>query len=190
MSTYTVQCTNIDKWAVHFYVRGIGILRHFHLEFLRLIYFKLFYIMSRFLEFQFKCPKNVHKPPFSGQKSGWLETGHVGYQTIQNFILILHCPKSNPNFRDITWNVEENEILHEIFRIVSRFHRYISCDFAEGGGKWQCTGIYTVRVHDKVTRVYSVILRTMYSTLLGTKTSVYVTGRVEQVHPQIWYEIL
>ena len=111
MSTYTVQCINIDKWAVHFYVRGIGILRHFHLEFLRLIYFKLFYIMSRFPEFQFKCPKNVHKPPFSGQKSVWLETGHVGYQTIQNFILILHCPKSNPNFRDITWNVEENEIL-------------------------------------------------------------------------------
>ena len=30
-----------------------------------------------------------------------------------------HCPKSNPNFRDIT--VEENKIQHEIFRVVSRF---------------------------------------------------------------------
>ena len=30
-------------------------------------------------------------------------------------------PKSNPNFRDTTRNVVKNEILHEIFRIVSRF---------------------------------------------------------------------
>ena len=27
----------------------------------------------------------------------------------------LHCPTRNQNFRDITRNVEENEILHEIF---------------------------------------------------------------------------
>ena len=39
--------------------------------------------------------------------------------------VIVHCLKSYPNFRDITRNVEENEILHEIFRIVSRFPRYI-----------------------------------------------------------------
>ena len=32
-----------------------------------------------------------------------------------------HCPKSNPNFRDITNKVEENEILQEIFRVISRF---------------------------------------------------------------------
>ena len=31
--------------------------------------------------------------------------------------------KNNPNVRDITRNVEENQILHEIFRIVSRFPR-------------------------------------------------------------------
>ena len=37
-----------------------------------------------------------------------------------------HYPKSNPNFRDITRNVEENEILHEIFRVVSRFLLVIS----------------------------------------------------------------
>ena len=30
--------------------------------------------------------------------------------------VIVHCLKSYPNFRDITRNVEENEILHEIFR--------------------------------------------------------------------------
>ena len=44
---------------------------------------------------------------------------------------LLHCPKSNPNFRDITWNVVENMILHELFRLVSRFPRYISCYIAE-----------------------------------------------------------
>ena len=29
--------------------------------------------------------------------------------------------KGNPNFRDITRKVEENEILHEIFRVVPSF---------------------------------------------------------------------
>ena len=45
----------------------------------------------------------------------------------------IHCPKSNTNFRDITWNwnVEENEILHEIFRVISRFPCYISCYIAK-----------------------------------------------------------
>ena len=38
----------------------------------------------------------------------------------------IHCPKSNLNFRDITPHVEENEIQHKIFRIVSRFLRVIS----------------------------------------------------------------
>ena len=38
----------------------------------------------------------------------------------------IHCPKIIYNFRDITRNVEENEILHEIFRIKSRFPHYIS----------------------------------------------------------------
>ena len=38
----------------------------------------------------------------------------------------IHCPRSNQNFRDITRNVEESEILHEIFRVVSRFPCYIS----------------------------------------------------------------
>ena len=34
---------------------------------------------------------------------------------------MLHCPKSNSNFRDITWNVMEDLILQEIFRVLSRF---------------------------------------------------------------------
>ena len=38
----------------------------------------------------------------------------------------IHCPKSSPNFRIKTQNVEENNILHEIFRMVSHFPRYIS----------------------------------------------------------------
>ena len=45
--------------------------------------------------------------------------------------LLLHCPKSNTTFRDITWNILENEILHEIFCVVSRFPQYISCSIAE-----------------------------------------------------------
>ena len=35
----------------------------------------------------------------------------------------IYCPKSNPNFRDISLNVVENMILHEIFHVVSNFPR-------------------------------------------------------------------
>ena len=46
----------------------------------------------------------------------------------------VHCRKSNPNFRDKTWNVHswkhESKVL-EIFRVVARFTRYISCYIAE-----------------------------------------------------------
>ena len=45
--------------------------------------------------------------------------------------MCMHCPKSNPNFHDITWNLAENMIPHELFRVVSRFPRYISCSIAE-----------------------------------------------------------
>ena len=44
---------------------------------------------------------------------------------------VLHCQKNIPHFRDITGNVVENMILHEIFRVVSRFPRYISFYIAE-----------------------------------------------------------
>ena len=37
--------------------------------------------------------------------------------------------KCNLNFRDITWNEEENEILHEIFRVVSRFPTTFPVDY-------------------------------------------------------------
>ena len=47
------------------------------------------------------------------------------------FQRVVHCQKSNPNFRDITLNVEGNMILNEIFRVVLRFPRYISCYIAE-----------------------------------------------------------
>ena len=33
----------------------------------------------------------------------------------------IHCPKCNPNFRDITRNVEENEMLRKIFHVVISF---------------------------------------------------------------------
>ena len=44
--------------------------------------------------------------------------------------------KSNPNFRDITCKVEENVMLHEIFREVSRFPRYNSCSIGENPYLW------------------------------------------------------
>ena len=47
-------------------------------------------------------------------------------------------------YRNITCNVEENLILHEIFRVVSCFPRYISCYIAESRlPLGQCT-LYSV----------------------------------------------
>ena len=43
----------------------------------------------------------------------------------------VHEPKSNPNFRVLTRNVEENQILHEKFLKASRFPLYISCYISE-----------------------------------------------------------
>ena len=57
--------------------------------------------------------------------------GHILLLYLQYIMYTVNCPKSNPNFCDITWNVEENEILHEIFRAVSRFPRCISYSIAE-----------------------------------------------------------
>ena len=63
---------------------------------------------------------------------------------------VVHCPKSNQNFPDKTWNVEENEILHEIFRVVSRIPSNISlgqcmnyvlctvCRYMSVCGQWVC----------------------------------------------------
>ena len=42
-----------------------------------------------------------------------------------------YCPKSNSNFLDMTRNIEESEILYEIFRVISRFPPYISCYISE-----------------------------------------------------------
>ena len=56
-----------------------------------------------------------------------IEPGHIAYAVTPLYnhystvIHDIHCPKSYPNFRDVTCNVEENEILHEIFRLVSSF---------------------------------------------------------------------
>ena len=68
-----------------------------------------------------------------------IEPGHIAYAVTPLYnhystvIHDIHCPKSYQNFRDVTCNVEENEILHEIFRlvVVSRFPCYISCYISE-----------------------------------------------------------
>ena len=50
---------------------------------------------------------------------------------------ILHCQKSNPNFRDITRNVEEIlQYIHEIFRVVLRFFTFSPLHFMLYRGKW------------------------------------------------------
>ena len=51
-----------------------------------------------------------------------------------------HCPKSNPHFRDITRNAEENEMLRQIFRVVSLFPSCISCYISDNRlSSGQCT---------------------------------------------------
>ena len=54
-----------------------------------------------------------------------------GIQSNKTCPAVLHCYKSDTNFRVITWNVEENEMLHEIVRVVSRIPPNISCYIAE-----------------------------------------------------------
>ena len=54
----------------------------------------------------------------------------LGNLTVYLYVTV-HCPKSNTNFRDITRKIVENMIVHEIFRVLSRFPRYISCYIAE-----------------------------------------------------------
>ena len=55
---------------------------------------------------------------------------------------------NNPYFRDITRNAEENEIVHELFRVLYRFPRHISCYYL---GKidylWDsaCIWVFTAR---------------------------------------------
>ena len=60
---------------------------------------------------------------------------------IPHSIVTVHCPKSISAFRDILWNVVENMILHEIFRVVPRFPHYISCYKAENHFLWD--SVYT-----------------------------------------------
>ena len=62
---------------------------------------------------------------------------------MSDMLINTNCYKSNPNFHDITWNEVENIILHEIFRVVSRFPHYISCYIAESRlplGQWTLLG--------------------------------------------------
>ena len=60
--------------------------------------------------------------------------------------------------RCITWNVEENLILHEIFRVVSRFPRHIVCYIAESQlplgqctCNWKHCTIHKAFIHHSVT---------------------------------------
>ena len=55
------------------------------------------------------------------------QTGRQESMPGSHIYVSAHWPKSNQNFRDITRNVEENKILHEIFRIVYRFPFFILC---------------------------------------------------------------
>ena len=84
-------------------------------------------------------PTNTVKPlvihyPTKKKISLWTPEEKILQSILLHFSFIsLHCTlsESNPNFRDITRNVVESMILHEIFRVVSRFPRFISCYIAE-----------------------------------------------------------
>ena len=63
----------------------------------------------------------------TGSNPVWWETV---FTVLYRKYCMVHCPKSYPNFRDTTWNVEENETLHEIFRAqycITFSPLYISC---------------------------------------------------------------
>ena len=53
-------------------------------------------------------------PPFRQSTSSLFEKISGTLSTPLQAHSFLNCPKINPNFRHITWNVEENMILHEI----------------------------------------------------------------------------
>ena len=82
---------------------------------------------------------------------------------IFHFLIFLsefpHCPKSNKNFRYIARNVEENMVLHEIFRVVSRFPIYIPCYIAENQrwnwklSKHACLGQDSIAIIQKLSYV-------------------------------------
>ena len=64
------------------------------------------------------------------------ETSYLCWFVVLFFLSwFLHCSKSNPNFSDITWKVE-NMILHEIFQVVSSFPRYHLCYNTENNFLW------------------------------------------------------
>ena len=65
--------------------------------------------------------------------------------TIEAFSKVLisvHCPKSKPNFTryNMKCSGKHDTTVHELFRVVSRCPRYISCYIAENGfPSGQCT---------------------------------------------------
>ena len=61
------------------------------------------------------------------------ETQSVGV-TVRHWQI--HFPKSNLIFRDITRNVEENEILHKIFRVVSVILISMKIDYLWDSKAW------------------------------------------------------
>ena len=70
-----------------------------------------------------KKVSNSTKPVLVGAAPSFVEAWSFeenswGYQVCT---VDMHCPKSNPNFRDITGSEVENMVLHELFRLVSRF---------------------------------------------------------------------
>ena len=50
------------------------------------------------------------------------DENHNNKKSLPQIYICIHCPKVNRFFRDLTRNVAgKNEIIHEIFRVVSRF---------------------------------------------------------------------
>ena len=90
------------------------------------------------------------------------------YADIQIIFVTVHwvqyienCPKSNKNFCDITWNVVENMVLHEIFRVVSRFHATFHVISRKLDFFWD---------REVTVQVYSVHYTAIYCTVIDTST--------------------
>ena len=104
---------------------------------LRCLCLPLFRKSQNARQFLVKCGKWKAPPPLglypaTGKSLVLLFFCLLAFNAMAHRKALLANTKSKSwNFRDRTWNVEENLILHELFHVVSRCPRYISCYIAE-----------------------------------------------------------
>ena len=85
---------------------------------------------------------------------------HQAWRNLESWVVYtdlhifpIHSPKSNPNVSDITRNVDENEILHEIFRVVQ--YLFFPATFHAISRKFNTFGtVYITSKHMKIRCIY------------------------------------